>query len=290
MADPSLKTLDPRRYYLRSLADIQGLEETDFRWLTMRVWPLGVRGNIRNDVKPTEVMSDFIMQNISQMDRERSHVVPGVRDNVKVYFFDREIRQFTIQGFIYDMPFDSRQQQDGNLQAYAYTKLRTLYDQYMRTSVAARKGYIVELDYGQFNIYCTLTNMSSTLTSDTPVIYVVSFVVLVEAVTIKDNIMPGDSTTVRNTISWRSIEQPLIDEPNHPSSEAIGIVSREAGVKIGLADSSYMLNVFNPTPQPPQLQTGVEKALLSSAKPPQLLDQFPQKFPVKAKRKSSRGA
>lgn len=288
MVDLGLKSLEARRLYLRTLAEVQGLEQTDLRWLTTRVWKLGVNGNIRQDVKPLVTMTDFVLQNISQMDRERSHIVPGVRDNIKVYFFDREIRQFTMQGFVYDMPYDKKQELAG-LKPFAFTTLKNNYDKYMRTSAAARGGYIVELDYGQFNIYCTLTNMSATLTSDTSVIYVVSFVILVEAMTIKDNIMPAPyaSTYTRGdpTVSYRGIEQPLIDEPAHAASDAIGIISREAGVKIGLADAGYVRTISDPIPAPPKLTFGIEKKLRTDA-PPQIdtdlsvFGYFPKRAPV----------
>lgn len=253
----SIDNLEPRRLYLRSLAEIVGLEQTDFRWLTINVWKLTPSGGISNDAKPVTSFSEFIMQSINLMDRERLQIVPGVRDNAKIYFYDREIRQFSMQGFVYDVPFDSSQVAEG-LRPFAFSSLRKLYNEELRTSAATRNNHIVELDYGQFRIYCTLSNMSSMLASDTPSIYVVSFVILVEAVRIKANVMPAMAGQGRNAINWRGIEQRLLGYDS--DNEARGILSREAAIKIGLGQAVITGGLARINERP-KLAVGVERAL-----------------------------
>lgn len=266
MAD--VNQLKSRREYLSTIAEIQGLRQTDLRWLKMNVWKLKADGEINKAVNPLTSFTEFILQSVNQMDRERSHMVPGVGDNVKIYFFDRELRQFSIQGFVYDMPYDAGQEEAG-LVPFGFSVLRKLYNSSMRTSAAYRNNYIVELDYGQYNIYCTLSNMSATLTSDSPPIYVVSFVVLVEAVRLKDNVMPVQ----------HGIGQPIFpDDYAGPR----GILSREAAVKIGFADNLYI----DPVPAPPSLTFGLEAALKETV--PALATEFPKDPKIKPKKKTDK--
>lgn len=289
-----LLSLEPRRLYLRTLAEIQGLNQDDLRWLTINVWPLGPDGNVIPSFKPVTTFVEFIMQGVNQMDRERLQLVPGVRDNVKIYFFDREIRQFTMQGFVYDMPFDARQESAG-LRPFAFSRFRNLYNEKLRTSAATRKNLIVEFDYGQYSVYGTLMNMSATLTSDSPVIYVVSTVFLVEAVVVKPNVVPANLRVARvlgelvqpgvtgvsalipsrrpQTVLNRGIEQPLLRGVEGPS-DSLGIVSREAAEIIGLGEA-FLTEQDKIIPAPPQLQTGVEFTLRT--------DRLPVEFPKRGR-------
>ena len=264
--------LENRRLYLRSMAEIQGLVSGPdaLRWMKINVWKIRSDGTIDKEKGPIRTFSDFIMQTVSHMDRERLQLVAGVRDNTKIYFFDREIRQFSIQGFVYDMPFDAKQAAAG-LQPFAFSKLRMDYDQQLRTSVAFRKNLIAELDYGQFRIYGTLSNMSSTLTSDSPTIYVVSFVVTVEAVDVKPNIMPAPAQSTagatpelaaiirRSTANLyvsKSIDQKLFGFRSDKNIK--GILSKEAAAKVGLMDPK---NLTVSLPTGIDLAHGVEKTL-----------------------------
>jgi len=280
--------LKSRREYLSTIAEIQGLRQTDLRWLKMNVWKLKADGEINKSRDPITSFTDFILQSVNLMDRERSHMVPGVGDNVKIYFFDRELRQFSIQGFVYDMPYDAGQEEAG-LVPFGFSVLRKLYNSSMRTSAAYRNNYIIELDYGQYNIYCTLSNMSATLTSDSPPIYVVSFVVLVEAVRLKDNVMPRTNPadigiSAQDAVRFgltgrRDIGQPIFtDDFSGPR----GILSREAAVKIGFADNLYI----DPVPAPPSLTFGLEAALKETV--PVLATEFPKDSRIKPKKKTDK--
>jgi len=264
--------LENRRLYLRSMAEIQGLvsDPDALRWLKINMWQIKPDGAIDKEKGPTRTFSDFIMQTVSHMDRERLQMVAGVRDNSKIYFFDREIRQFSIQGFVYDMPYDAKQAAAG-LQPFAFSKLRTAYDEQLRTSAAFRKKLIAELDYGQFRIYGTFSNMSSTLTSDSPTIYVVSFVMTVEAVEVKPNMMPAPQPAtagatpelaafLRRAASSmfvpKNIDQPLFGLQH--AEDVLGILSKEGAAKVGLTDPK---NLPVTLPTGIELTHGVEKTL-----------------------------
>lgn len=181
-----LVNLPSRAGYLEANNEPIGDRPDGGRWMIINVWKLN-DNRVPKDLAadPLLFYADFLFRSTNKSDRERVQIFPSSEDNGKAYFFDREIRQYSIQGFVYDVKYDSQQEANG-LVSDGLTTFKRLYENMFRMSAAARQGLLVELDCDDFRIWGAMTSMIATHTSDTPSLFVITFGFWAEAVEVKD--------------------------------------------------------------------------------------------------------
>jgi len=163
------------------------------RWMVINVWKLDDnRIPAGLDAEPLLFYADFLFRNTNKADRERVQIIPSSDDNGKAYFFDREIRQYSIQGFVYDTKYDEQQVNNGMVPE-GLSLFKFLYETKFRMSAAARQRLIIELDCDDFRLWGAMTNMVATHTSDTPSLFIITFGFWVEALEIKDTFKASDN-------------------------------------------------------------------------------------------------
>lgn len=187
--DPNvLNTLEPRSRYLAGLNRALGDRLDGFRWSLINVWRLNSQNSPDYVIgTPLAFYSDFIFQDTTKIDRERVQIFPSSHDSGKSYFFDREFRQYSFQGFVYDVPLDT-ESDERNLLANGITRFNYLYENVFRLSQAAKRGLIIELDTDKFRLWGAMTNKVITHASDSPVMYTVTFGFWVEALQPKETV------------------------------------------------------------------------------------------------------
>jgi len=191
---PELKDFGLRGDYLAgSYNEPAGDRPDGGRWMVINVWKLDDnRIPAGLDAEPLLFYADFLFRNTNKADRERVQIIPSSDDNGKAYFFDREIRQYSIQGFVYDTKYDEQQVNNGMVPE-GLSLFKFLYETKFRMSAAARQRLIIELDCDDFRLWGAMTNMVATHTSDTPSLFIITFGFWVEALEIKDTFKASDN-------------------------------------------------------------------------------------------------
>ncbi len=211
--DPSVvNRLPSRSQYLAGMNVADGDREDGYKWALINVWKLNSQ-NMPDDVvaTPLAFYTDFIFQETAKIDRERVQIFPSSHDSGKSYFFDREFRQYSFQGFVYDVPMTTGVP-ERDLLANGMTRFNYLYENVFRLSQAAKKRLIIELDMDKFRLWGAMTNKVVVHASDTPVMYTVTFGFWVEALQFKET-MEGDPDNL--------------------------YISKESAYKIGLAQNQF---------------------------------------------------
>jgi hypothetical protein len=226
--------LPTRSRYLAGLNAAVGDRPDGYRWAIINIWRLNSQ-NVPEYVvsEPLAFYTDFVFQETTKIDRERVQVFPSSHDSGKSYFFDREFRQYSFQGFVYDVPLNTGVP-ERDLLANGITRFNYLYENVFRLSQAAKRNLLIELDMDKFKLWGAMTNKVLTHASDTPVMYTVTFGFWVEALQLKET---------------------LADNPGNPNNL---FISRESAYKLGLGDAQPE------TPGPPD--NGIERQLRDSLK------------------------
>jgi hypothetical protein len=178
--------LRPRSQYLAGLNRAAGDRPDGYRWAIINIWRLNSQ-NVPDYVvgDPLAFYTDFIFQDTTKIDRERVQIFPSSHDSGKSYFFDREFRQYSFQGFVYDVPLET-QSEERNLLANGITRFNYLYENVFRLSQAAKRNLIIELDMDKFRLWGAMTNKVIAHASDAPVMFTVTFGFWVEALQPKE--------------------------------------------------------------------------------------------------------
>jgi hypothetical protein len=185
--DPNVvNTLEPRSRYLAGLNAASGDRPDGFRWAIINIWRLNSQNVPENTVGlPIAFYTDFIFQETSKIDRERVQIFPSSHDSGKSYFFDREFRQYSFQGFVYDVPLQTGVA-ERDLLANGLTRFNFLYENVFRISAAARRKLLIELDMDKFRLWGAMTNKVAVHASDNPVMFTMTFGFWVEALQLKE--------------------------------------------------------------------------------------------------------
>lgn len=234
-----LGRLDNRADYLASLSEVLGDRPDQYRWAIIKLWRLNAAGVPEVEVgDPLAMYVDFLFQDTSKIDRERVQVSPSSVDGGKAWFFDREIRQYVFQGFVYDIPEGSNSISPDELTTRGYARFMRLYEQAFRLSQAARKRLLVELDTDQFHLWGAMTNRTGAHAADVPTTFVITFGFLVEALQTKAILAEDDYLRI----------------------------SKESAIKAGLAAPSPQELLFTPIPVngPVLTVSGIEQSLLDA--------------------------
>lgn len=193
-----------------------------YKWALINIWDLNSQ-NMPNNIQgdPLAFYSDFIFQETGKLDRERVQVFPSSHDSGKSYFFDREFRQYSFQGFVYDVPLKIGVA-ERDLLANGITKFNHYYETVFRLSQAAKKRIIIELDMDKFRLWGAMTNKVVALVSDTPVMYSVTFGFWVEALQFKEVAAsaPNNLFISKESAYKLGLLQEVV-EPATPSSNGI---------------------------------------------------------------------
>lgn len=185
--DPNVvNTLEPRSRYLAGLNMAVGDRPDGYRWAIINIWRLNSRNTPSYVVgDPLAFYSDFIFQQTSKIDRERVQIFPSSHDSGKSYFFDREFRQYSFQGFVYDVPAVTGVE-ERDLLANGITRFNYLYENVFRVSQAAKRRLLIELDMDKFKLWGAMTNRVVAHVSDNPTMFTVTFGFWVEALQLKE--------------------------------------------------------------------------------------------------------
>ena len=183
MADDRLRQLRDRSQYLAAFPELTGDRPDGYRWAIIRIWRINSAGVIAAEPDAELMMYiDFLFQEASKIDRERVQIMPTSVDGGKAWFFDREIRQYVFQGFLYDIPEESDGLSDEERRHRGYAYFNRLYEVALRASQAIRKRLIIELDMSGFRLWGFLTNKAGIHAADSPVLYAMTFGFYVEAI------------------------------------------------------------------------------------------------------------
>lgn len=185
--NPNVVNLLPTRSeYLAGMNVAKGDRLDGFRWAIINIWRLNSQNMPEDTVgDPLAFYTDFVFQETTKIDRERVQVFPSSHDSGKSYFFDREFRQYSFQGFVYDVPLNTGVP-ERDLLANGMTRFNYLYENVFRLSAAAKRKLIIELDMDKFRLWGAMTNKVNVHVSDTPVMYTVTFGFWVEALQLKE--------------------------------------------------------------------------------------------------------
>ena len=185
-----------------------------YKWAIINIWKLNANNMPGNVVgEPLAFYSDFIFQETTKLDRERVQIFPSSHDSGKSYFFDREFRQYSFQGFVYDVPLKTGVPERALL-ANGITRFNYYYETVFRLSQAAKKRVIIELDMDKFRLWGAMTNKVIAHASDTPVMYTVTFGFWVEALQLKETMEgnPNNLYISRESAAkiglWENVEIP----------------------------------------------------------------------------------
>lgn len=183
-----MNTLPSRMSYLAGLNMASGDRADGYRWSIINIWRLNTQNMPDYLVgKPLAFYTDFIFQETSKIDRERVQIFPSSHDSGKSYFFDREFRQYTFQGFVYDVPAVTGVH-ERDLLANGITRFNYLYENVFRISQAAKKRLLIELDMDRFKLWGAMTNKVIIHVSDSPNMFTVTFGFWVEALQFKETL------------------------------------------------------------------------------------------------------
>ena len=211
-----VNTLELRSRYLAGMNVASGDRADGFRWAIINVWRLNSQNAPEYVVSdPLALYTDFIFQETTKIDRERVQIFPSSHDSGKSYFFDREFRQYSFQGFVYDVPMNTGVA-ERDLLANGVTRFNYLYENVFRLSQAAKRKLIIELDMDKFRLWGAMTNKVVTLASDTPVMYTVTFGFWVEALQFKEtmtgspeNLFISRESAYKLGLAQGEVENPL---------------------------------------------------------------------------------
>lgn len=213
--DPNiLNQLPSRERYLAGMNVASGDRPDGYRWSIINVWRLNSQNMPENVVaEPLAFYSDLIFQETTKIDRERVQIFPSSHDSGKSYFFDREFRQYSFQGFVYDVPLQTGVP-ERDLLANGITRFNYYYETVFRLSQAAKKGVIIELDMDKFRLWGAMTNRVVAHVSDSPTMYTVTFGFWVEALQLKETMVGAPNNLFISRESARKIG--LLQEVSGP--------------------------------------------------------------------------
>lgn len=200
--DPAvLRDLPSRSQYLAGLDLTKGDRPDGYQWAIINVWELNSQNVPQTMIgEPLAFYADFVFQETTKIDRERVQIFPSSHDSGKSYFFDREFRQYSFQGFVYDVPAGTGVP-ERDLLANGLTRFNYYYETVFRISQAAKRRLIIELDMDKFRLWGAMTNKVIVHAADTPVMWTVTFGFWVEALQSKEK-MTGNPNNL--FISWES--------------------------------------------------------------------------------------
>jgi hypothetical protein len=214
--DPNIvNTLPTRSQYLAGMNMASGDRPDGYRWAVINIWRLNSQNMPENVIgEPLAFYTDFIFQDTTKIDRERVQIFPSSHDSGKSFFFDREFRQYSFQGFVYDVPLKTGVE-ERDLLANGATRFNYLYENVFRLSQAAKKRIIIELDMDKFRLWGAMTNKVLVHASDTPVMYTVTFGFWVEALQLKETMTgnPQNLFISKESAYKLSLAQDAVEAP-----------------------------------------------------------------------------